>query len=85
MKTISIFLFCCSFLLAAPTHGDDPSVEQTTAALHTAVDFFRTRASAGGGYVYQITADLARREGEGKVGKTTAWIQPPATPAVGMA
>ena len=58
---------------------------QATDALHAAVTFFRDQVSAGGGYVYQVTADLTRREGEGKVGKTTAWIEPPGTPAVGMA
>ncbi len=53
--------------------------------MHRAVTFFRKNASAHGGYVYQISADLSRREGEGRVGKTTAWIEPPATPSVGMA
>jgi len=61
------------------THGT--AVE----ALHRAVDFFRMHASAGGGYVYRLSDDLQRREGEGMVGPTTAWIQPPGTPAVGMA
>jgi hypothetical protein len=53
--------------------------------MHRAVKFFRTQASASGGYVYQLSADLSRREGEGKVGRTTAWVQPPGTPSVGMA
>src|SRR5690606_8405942 len=33
----------------------------------------------------RVSADLQLREGEGAVGPTTAWIEPPATPAVGMA
>lgn len=64
---------------------EQQSREAAVDALHRAVKFFRTHASAGGGYVYRITADLQRREGEGQVGHTTAWIEPPGTPAVGMA
>ena len=57
---------------------------QVTREMHRAVSFFRKHASAGGGYVYQLSADLAKREGEGKVASTTAWIEPPGTPAVGI-
>lgn len=62
-----------------------PTRAEAERAMHRAVDFFRRRASAGGGYVYQLSDDLTKREGEGRVGPTTAWIQPPATPSVGMA
>ena len=61
------------------------SSDQVRRAMHRAVRFFREQASTQGGYVYQWSADLAKREGEGKVGKTTVWIEPPGTPAVGMA
>ncbi len=55
-------------------------------ALHRAVNFFRQHAaSKGGGYVYRLSEDLQKREGEGAVGPWTAWIEPPATPSVGMA
>ncbi len=58
--------------------------DEVREAMHRAVTFFRQHASAGGGYVFQLSADLSQREGEGKVGPTTAWIQPPATPSIGM-
>ena len=58
---------------------------QVTNAMHRAVTFFRENVAVEGGYVYQLSADLSKREGEGKVGPTTAWIEPPGTPAVGMA
>ncbi len=72
------------------TGGKPVGVELTRDAVATAmrrsVTFFRQHASAGGGgYIYQLSEDLSKREGEGKVGPTTAWIEPPATPAVGMA
>ena len=62
-----------------------PPVEDATEAMHRAVSFFRGSVSAGGGYIYQLSEDLSKREGEGVVGPTTAWIEPPATPSVGKA
>ena len=75
------------FLVACPSQCvlAQPAEEDVRDGLHRSVSFFRSAASAGGGYVYQLSADLSKREGEGKVGATTAWIQPPGTPAVGMA
>ena len=73
-------------LLAAPgSAADAPSRQEVAAGLRRAVEFFRTRAGVQGGYVWQCSDDLSRREGEEKVGPATAWVQPPGTPAVGMA
>lgn len=70
----------------ADTEAQPPAPAEVRDALHRAVAFFRTHAaSQGGGYVYRVSADLQRREGEGAVGPATAWIEPPGTPAVGMA
>tara|TARA_R110002049_G_scaffold2750_8_gene22241 strand:+ start:187112 stop:188617 length:1506 start_codon:yes stop_codon:yes gene_type:complete len=63
----------------------EPNRNDVVDVLHRSVAFFREHASAGGGYVFQISADLSKREGEGRVGQSTAWIEPPATPSVGMA
>ena len=65
---------------------EPPSRDDAVGAMHRAVRFFREHASAGkGGYVYALSSDLTKREGEGVVGVTTAWIEPPGTPNVGMA
>ncbi len=61
------------------------TTEAATEAMHRAVRFFRTHCSAGGGYVYRVSADGRHRQGEVAVGATTAWLEPPGTPAVGMA
>ena len=53
------------------------------AALHKAVNFFRKTVSADGGYLWRYSHDLKRREGEGKAGPGTSWVQPPGTPTVG--
>lgn len=65
--------------------AQQPTEQEATAAIHKSATFFRENCSAEGGYIFRLSADLSKREGEGKVGPTTAWIQPPATPAVGMA
>ena len=67
--------------------GREPALTQQQAsdALRRAVRFFREQASASGSYVYRLSEDLAKREGEGKVGPTTGWIEPPGTPSVGRA
>lgn len=71
-------------LRVAPV-GAEPTREEVSTALHRAVSFFREQASAGGGYIYQLSADLTKREGEGRVGTSTAWIETPSTPSVGLA
>lgn len=65
--------------------ADRPSWDEAARALRKAVRFFRTDVSAEGGYLWRYSADLARREGEGRTGRRTAWIQPPGTPTVGQA
>jgi len=62
-----------------------PSRADALAAIRKAVAFFHGKVAVGGGYVWQYSADLSRREGEGKVGLTTVWVQPPGTPFVGEA
>src|SRR6056297_3256244 len=73
--------------LASSADADDHvPYEEAREAMHRAVTFFRNHAACeGGGYVYRVTADLSQREGESKTGPSTAWLEPPGTPAVGMA
>ncbi len=67
------------------TLADEPLRDESSRALQRSVDFFRTKVAAHGGYVYRYSADLSKREGEGKTGLDTVWVQPPGTPAVGLA
>lgn len=66
-------------LLLAQDFGRPEAVE----ALRRATAGFRERAGVRGGYVWRVSADGARREGEGKASALTAWVQPPGTPSVG--
>lgn len=63
----------------------DLTPDAATTALHKAVGFFRANCGYQGGYVYLVSSDLQHRKGEEPVGPKTAWLQPPGTPAVGMA
>ncbi len=65
--------------------ADGPLPQGAQEAMQRAVDFYRNQVASHGGYVYRYSADLQKREGEGKVGRETVWVQPPGTPAVGLA
>lgn len=59
--------------------------QEVSKAITKAVSFYHSHAATHGGYVYRYSADFTLREAEGIPGKDTIWIQPPGTPAVGMA
>lgn len=69
--------------LAFATHAATPG--EVSSALSKAVAFHHKNAATHGGYVYRYSADFTLREAEGLPGPDTIWIQPPGTPAVGMA
>ena len=50
-----------------------------------AAEFFRAKAASHGGYIYYHSLDFTQRWGEGKATADQIFIQPPGTPAVGMA
>ncbi len=85
-KPVRVLISVVTVLFSVRVSAKEPSVAEVRAAMHKAVRFFRESCSAQGGYVFQISSDLSKWEGEGKVQPNmTAWIQPPATPTVGMA
>lgn len=71
---------CCR-----PAAAADSLREDALAALHKAVEFYRTRVGVRGGYVYYTSLDLTERWGEGKAAADVAFVQPPGTPTVGAA
>lgn len=68
-----------------PLHADEALAVEARKVLLKSVDFFRKEVAVEGGYVYRYAPDLTLREGENAVGNSTVWIEPPGTPAVGMA
>ncbi|MFO8014327.1 MAG: hypothetical protein R6X20_13600 [Phycisphaerae bacterium] len=63
----------------------DPTPADARRALLQAVRFFHKEVARHGGYVWRYSADLAHGQGEGPAGPDRIWIQPPGTPAVGLA
>ena len=80
-----LFSSLCLLLGSSTARADEPLPQSALTALQRAVEFYRLKVSTHGGYVYRYSADLAKREGEGKTELNTVWVQPPGTPAVGMA
>ncbi len=76
-------LLLTSLSLAISAQAASPG--EVSAALNKAVGFYHSKAAIHGGYVYRYSADFTLREAEGIPGPETIWIQPPGTPAVGMA
>jgi hypothetical protein len=59
--------------------------EEALAALKKAATFYHTKVASHGGYVYYYSVDLQQRWGEGVATRDQIFVQPPGTPAVGMA
>ncbi len=78
-----VFLLCAT--LFSDVFAADFSQTDASASLQRAVTFFRTNVGVHGGYGFAISDDLTKREGENRTSNTQAWVEPPATPAVGMA
>ncbi len=89
MKSRS-FLFGCCLALFCPFCGtlsaeDQVPRDEVIKAMEKAATFFRSKVAVQGGYVWQVSEDMTRRWGEGEAGPQQIWVQPPGTPAVGMA
>ena len=70
---------------AAEPETGTPSAGEVRAALDRAITFFHAHCSKQGGYDWRYSRDLSLTEGEGETGPQTVWVQPPGTPAVGLA
>ena len=78
-----LMLFVVLFPRVVSAQEDLPA--QSLQAMKQAGDYFHQKVAVSGGYVYEYSLDLTRRQGEGKAGPTEIWVQPPGTPTVGMA
>jgi hypothetical protein len=71
-------------LIGRSGHAQDLRPE-ALAGLKKAAGFFHGHVASEGGYLWKYSSDLKLREAEGKALTTTIWVQPPGTPAVGLA
>jgi hypothetical protein len=89
MKTRSFLLASCALLLlffSGPLSAEERVPrDEVVKAMRKAATFFRSKVAVQGGYVWHVSENLAHRWGEGSAGPQQIWVQPPGTPAVGMA
>ncbi len=83
LRTMIVAVVLQGWFVSAVAVAEPITRRNAQAALHKAVNFFRKTVSAEGGYLWRYSHDLKRREGEGKAGPGTTWVQPPGTPTVG--
>jgi len=81
----SILIPALVICITSAARADDNLPERAAAAIEKAVRFYHGQVASHGGYLYKYSADLKKREGEGVADVDTVWVQPPGTPAVGMA
>ena len=79
------YLLSFVLLVGAGRVAADVTPEQAREAMARATQFFRTEVATEGGYLGTYSEDLKLRQGERPATDTNIWIQPPGTPAVGMA
>jgi hypothetical protein len=67
--------------------GEPPEAlrDLASAALKKAATYYHANVASHGGYVYYYSVDLQQRWGEGVATRDQIFVQPPGTPAVGMA
>lgn len=75
---------------ATACHGQESLRDAALASrakltLRKGAEFYRGKVAVHGGYVYYTTLDLHERWGEGPALPDQIWVQPPATPSVGLA
>ena len=85
MRSCRLVLVLATVCCALVSVADGFTKADAEAALKKAVTFLREEVSAEGGYLWRYSADLSRREGEGKADASMAWVQPPGTPSMGQA
>ena len=73
-------------IIAQAVSAQDAALRaQASKGLRQATDFFRSKVSTEGGYLWRYSDNLTRREGERKATASQVWVQPPGTPSVGLA
>ena len=73
-------------VLAVAARAAEPGLPaDALAAMKRATACFTSTVATQGGYLWRYSKDLTKREGEGKATATQVWVQPPGTPAVGLA
>ena len=76
---------CLAAAVSTSSAAEPPTRTEAVAAIRRATAFYHGSVASHGGYLYAYSADLTLREGEDQATIDDAWVQPPGTPAVGLA
>ena len=71
--------------MVAPMAAAQLDSTVATASLRKATQFMQQNVAVHGGYAWVASADGRFSHGEGVAGPQRVWVQPPGTPAVGIA
>src|SRR5262245_17440150 len=82
-RTLGLVGLVACLVSAQPQEPDLRAAAQK--ALQKATAYYRDKVASHGGYVYYYNLELTERWGEGKALIDTVFVQPPGTPAVGLA
>jgi hypothetical protein len=83
-RTQVVLALLLTMTAGAPMHGAESLPEEARRAMARAAAFMQSIATEGG-YLWRYSPDLKERAGENPATATQIWVQPPGTPAVGMA
>lgn len=86
-RTIAFFAILLCAIFRNPFAGSAEQVlrGQVIETMRRAATFFSTKVASHGGYLYYYSVDMKQQWGEGVATRDQIWVQPPGTPAVGMA
>ena len=88
MKKNRIIYFLLGFFfvtIADATAQNNTLTNQAISTMRKAADYFRHEVATNGGYLFSYKSDFSMRQGEEIASASTIWVQPPGTPAVGLA
>jgi PelA/Pel-15E family pectate lyase len=80
-----IINYCFITAEADPPSRNELTEREVITTMQKAAIFFRNTVSTRGGYLFAYKSDFTLRQGEEAASPSTIWVQPPGTPAVGMA
>ena len=86
MRRSTVFCgVCLGLILGGYADGEEDLREAAIRTMARATRYFRTEVATRGGYLWQYASDFSLQEGERQATPSMIWVQPPGTPAVGMA
>ena len=73
---VMLIIVLCASSVWAQDYDDDALLAEAGDRMRQATAFFRERVAVKGGYLWRYSADLARREGDGKVPRPAPLMAP---------